>query len=69
MRPLPSPPLQNDYLKLQELYSQLKAQKIDEMETVFDEQDEYVEALSQSVNRLAQVGPHLIPECTNMIAS
>ena len=39
------------------------------METVFDEQDEYVEALSQSVNRLAQVGPHLIPECTNMIAS
>lgn len=41
-------------MRLQQLYQQLKVQKIQELEGLLEEQDEYVEQLNESVNKLAQ---------------
>lgn len=45
--------LQEQYVHLQNLYQQLKAQKIQDLEGLLEEQDEYVETLNSSVQKLA----------------
>ena len=45
--------LQEQYIQLQGLYQQLKAQKIQDLEGLLEEQDEYVDTLNSSVQKLA----------------
>ncbi len=45
--------LQEQYVQLQTLYQQLKGQKIQDLEGLLDEQNEYVDELSASVQKLA----------------